>query len=406
LGRQPPIQEGTVSTNVTPLPLSPVPTALVVDDVAGTPELVPTLRSRASWAAGVFLFSRVVTLAIASAIALTSKSQSLVDVLSRWDGGWYLAIVRMGYSTPPHGVSAATTTTMAFFPGYPLSIRALSFVTMLSPAVSGIVISIAAGTGAAIFLWLLASRLEDARTADRTVILFSFFPSSFVLSMVYADGLFIMLAAIALLAIMKERWLVAGMAAGMATFVRPNAIVLAASLLWAATRAARRNHSWSPFVAPLLAPAGLVGYFAFLYFRTGSGLTFLRVQSRYWHQRFDFGISNMHRVFDVIWGNAQVNRVYLVVLALAVIGTIAGGYFVVRWRPPAPILLYLIGIAALAWLSSNTASVPRFLFGAFPVLIPVAKGLSRGMFAAVVVTSAVCMVVLFAIVSTGNFLPA
>ena len=395
-----------MSTDVTPLPRSAVPTALVVEDDAGTRELVPTLRSRASWVAGVFLFSRVVTLAIASAIALTSKSQSLVDVLSRWDGGWYLAIARSGYSTPPHGVSGATTTSMAFFPGYPLAIRALSFLTMLPPAVSGIVISMAAGTGAAILLWLLASRLEDARTADRTVILFSVFPSSFVLSMVYADGLFIMLAAIVLLAMLEERWLVAGMAAGLATFVRPNAIVLAASLLWAATRAARRNHSWSPFVAPLLAPAGLVAYFAFLYFRTGSGLTFLRVQSRYWHQRFDLGISNMHRVFDVIRGTAQVNGVYLIVLALAVIGTIAGGYFVVRWRPPAPIVLYLVGIVALAWLSSNTASVPRFLLGAFPVLIPVAKGLSRRVFVAVVVSSAICMVVLFAIVSVGNFLPA
>ena len=88
-------------------------------------------------------------------------------------------------------------------------------------------------------LWLLAARVTDAKSATRAVVLFCFFPAAFVLSMVYAEALFLLLVAGCLLALTLERWAVAGL-------VRPNGLVLTVCCGWVAIQAIRRHGSWWP----------------------------------------------------------------------------------------------------------------------------------------------------------------
>ena len=76
-------------------------------------------------------------------------------------------------------------------PAIPSLIRALSTPFGLSPVFVGCAVSLLAGLAATVGLWQLAVRLSDEGTADRSVVLFAFFPSAFVLSMVYADALFV-----------------------------------------------------------------------------------------------------------------------------------------------------------------------------------------------------------------------
>lgn len=70
-------------------------------------------------------------------------------------------------------------------------------------------------------------------------------------------------------------------------------------------------------------------------------------------------------------------------------------YLVVRWPLPAPLLIYVLGTAGIALLSSNTTSLPRYLMVAFPVLIPVARQLSDDGYPMVVAASATLMATLF-----------
>lgn len=194
----------------------------------------------------VFAASRLVTFLMAYAIT-TVSGPSLTDVLARWDGGWYLAVVQRGYpDAVADGSGVAAQSTIAFFPGYPLLIKAGSSVTGLSLAVIGVVISTLTGAAASVVLWLLAARVTDAKSANRTVVLFCFFPAAFVLSMVYAEALFVLLVAGCLLMLMLERWAVAGLAAAFAGLVRPNGLVLTACCGWAAIQAIRRHGSWRP----------------------------------------------------------------------------------------------------------------------------------------------------------------
>jgi Gpi18-like mannosyltransferase len=341
----------------------------------------------------VFSASRLVTFIVAFAIAAVS-GRSVTEVLARWDGGWYLAVVQRGYpEAVADGVGDQAQSTLGFFPGYPLLIQAGSSLTGLSPVLVGVVISTLAGAATSVALWLLAERVADTKTASRTVVLFCFFPSAFVVSMVYAEAVFLLLVVTCLLALVLERWLLAGVAAGLAGLVRPNGLVLTLCCGWAAVQAIRHRRSWRPVVAPLLAPAGTLAFFGYLQVRTGDWLAYVHTQQRGWDQGFDFGVSNVRTVLAVI--TSRQFGFYVLMLGVCVLGIVAALYFLVRWRPPAPILVYVLGIVGVALLSSNTTSVPRFLLTAFPVLIPIARQLSDEAYPTVVAASATLMATLF-----------
>lgn len=340
-----------------------------------------------------FGVSRLVTLAMALAVARVTEP-SVLEVLSRWDGGWYLTIVERGYpEAVPTGFGDQAQSTLAFFPGYPLLIQAGSQVTGLSPAFVGIVLSTLAGAAASVVLWLLAEHVADAKTANRAVMLFCFLPPAFVFSMVYTEALFLLLVAVCLLALVREHWLTAGVAAALAGLVRPTGLVLTLCCTWAAVVAIRRQRSWRPAIAPLLAPTGTLAFFGYLRLHTGDWLAYVQATKRGWDQGFDFGVSNFHTLQLVV--AERRFTMYVLMLAVTAAALVVALYLLARWPLPTPLLIYVAGTAGIALLSSNTTSLPRYLLAAFPLLIPMARQLSDDVYPMVVAASAMLMATLF-----------
>ena len=73
---------------------------------------------------------------------------------------------------------------------------------------------------------LLARRVFSASVAARAMVLFAVFPGSFVLSFAYSEAPFIVFAASCLLLLLDEQWLLAGLAAALATATRPNGVAI------------------------------------------------------------------------------------------------------------------------------------------------------------------------------------
>jgi xanthosine utilization system XapX-like protein len=142
-----------------------------------------------------------------------------------------------------------------------------------------------------------------------------------------------------------------------------------------------------------LAPIGTLAFFSYLQVHTGDWLAYVHTQKRGWDQGFDFGISNVRTLLAVIADRRL--GFYTLMLAVCMLAIVAMLYFLVRWRMPAPILIYVVGIVGFALLSSNTTSVPRFLLTAFPVLIPIAQHLSDDAYPTAVAASATLMATLF-----------
>src|SRR5262249_14832297 len=140
---------------------------------------------------------------------------------------------------------------------------------------AGIIIALVSGAIATVLVGRLAQRWWGEAAARRALLFFCLFPGSIVFSMVYTEGLLLALVAGAILAVERRRWLTAGILAGLATAVGPVATAIIPALAIVALLEIRR-HGWRDrearraLLAPVLAPAGLIGFGAFLWIWPGS----------------------------------------------------------------------------------------------------------------------------------------
>jgi hypothetical protein len=181
-------------------------------------------------------------------------------VFAQWDAGWFLRISEHGYDTRQSA---------AFFPLYPLCVRALAFV-LRSHLAAGFVISLTAAAGAAALLYRL-SRSRDA------VLLLALYPIAYVFTSVYSDALFLLLALAAFDAAVRGRSVAAGVLGGLAVATRLLGLALLPALVVLLWRRGPRR------LAPLvLLPAALGGYMLYLHEHFGDAFAFSHAESGYW----------------------------------------------------------------------------------------------------------------------------
>ncbi|MGH2706002.1 MAG: mannosyltransferase family protein [Actinomycetota bacterium] len=362
------------------------------------------IATRAAIPLGIFLASRLAVLAAAYAAVLVGPEDSLIDVLGRWDGAWYLRLAERGYPhAVPVGVGNPAQSTLAFLPGYPLLVRGLMDRGVYS-ITAGVVVSTIASTVAAVALWFLVQRLSDRSLATRSVALWSFFPGAQALSMVYADGLFLLLAILCLHALLRERWVVAGVTAALAGAVRPNGMFLVACCLWAAVVALRAGRGLRALTAPLLAPLGALAFFTYLFERTGDPLAWPHAQARGWAQGVDFGWSAVTNVVHVARG--PLDDFNLLASGLTFVALIAAMVLLTRWRPPVVLVIYTLAIAIPVIISRGHHLTPRTFVIAFPLLIATARAVRGSAFAGLLAASASLMAVLALLAgATVSFTP-
>ena len=315
-----------------------------------------------------------------------------MQVLRMWDGSWWLRAAVDGYPSKVPAVGGrAVQSTLAFFPVYPLLIRALHKLTGLSTLDCGVAISFVCGAALVVALWYLVERTAGRAVADRSIVLFAFFPSSFLLSLVYAEPLMLLGCVITLYAMTSRRWVLAGSVAAVTTAVRPNALALTAALAVAAIVELRRDRKWRSFWRPAAAAGlsvlGFLVVLAFFWRRTGDLGVWFRVQHQGWGTRFDFGHQSLRYFVDFVLFRAEPSRA---VVGLSIIVAIAMVVLLVWSREAAPTVTFGIVMIAVPLLSANFTG-PRFLLSALPAFPAAAKRLRGEAYTVVVAVSAVVL---------------
>lgn len=322
----------------------------------------------------IYLASRIFIVgAIGLGTRVTPGLQLKVAFL-RWDAAWYVTVMDNGYPRDlPEVNGVVQQNTVAFFPGFPLAARGFRALTGQSTFVAGVAVAVLSGAIACVLLWILVNKLYDGRVADRTVALFAFFPSTFAMLLPFAEGLMLVFVLGCLLALSDRRWLLAGVLAGCATFTRPNAVVIGACCLWEAVGAIRKRREWWALVAPALAPLGIVVYFLFLKFHTGSVDAWIRTEEEGWgHSGSRLGEATW-RALTVSLRQPFYDMNYLASTA-ALFFAVIGIVLLIRQRTPVTLILLVVGVATLALATGSTpASRPRYMLGAFPILIALAR---------------------------------
>jgi hypothetical protein len=212
---------------------------------------------------------------------LPFESQRFLDTFAAWDSGWYFDIARRGYYWSASGQSS-----LAFFPLYPLLMRALAWPFGGGERalwISGIALSYACLLAGLAVLHRLARRMLGGRDeARRTVLYVAVFPFAYFFTQVYAESLFLLVSVAAVWAAFESRFVLAGLMGGLAVLTRPNGILIGAPLfLIALASRPRPLELCRRLVALAPVPLAFLGFCAFAASLSGDPLGWLHAQSQW-----------------------------------------------------------------------------------------------------------------------------
>lgn len=203
-----------------------------------------------------------------------------LDMWVRWDAGWYEQIAAREYTFSADQQSAA-----AFFPVYPLLMRALIATLGLNVFVAGIVVTWLAGAAAAVTFsrWARALSPDAASLATWLLLLWPF--AFYLYGAVYSDAVFLLVISSAFLLLERGKVGWATLLGAVATATRPLAPAIVLGLLVRQLERRRAaGEPWRPVdLLPALSGLGLASYMGFLWWRFGDPFAFATTQKG-WQQ--------------------------------------------------------------------------------------------------------------------------
>ncbi len=187
---------------------------------------------------------------------VTTGWQALVTATERQDAAWFLRIATGGYAV---GDGSA-----AFFPLYPMAIKALAWLPGIGPLGAALIISNACFVVALVMLHGL-TRLEgfSDRVAGTTVLLIAIFPTAFFFLAPYTESPFLLLSVSAFWFARRDRWALAALMGALAALTRSIGLLLVLGL---AVEAIQRSRDDGRPLLPRLAAAAAVALGPALYF--------------------------------------------------------------------------------------------------------------------------------------------
>jgi Gpi18-like mannosyltransferase len=282
-----------------------------------------------------------------------------LDIWGQWDTGWYLDIAHNWYSSAPRMDQLLN---INFFPLYPTLMKGFGII-IGNNFVAGIIISNFCLFGAAVFLHRLVLLDHDEATAMRSVKYLLIWPTSFVLSGILSEGLFLFLLITTFYSARKERWLQAGILGFLLCLTRPNGILMFLPLLYLymQERDFRPKAIRADIFTLMLLPAGLAVFVIFNYNLTGDPFAFVHSQSA-------FGRSFANPLMTLFNAFTESMDDFSAWFIMATIALLAAGAKKLQFYYLLLCILF-VGIA----LVTGLLSMPRFTAVLFPLFILLAQ---------------------------------
>lgn len=287
-----------------------------------------------------------------------SEVTSLETVWKRWDSDWFEKLAQDGYPQKPF--SDQVQETWGFMPLYSILMAGLSCLSGLSLFASGMLISNVCTFMLLLVLYKLAEEKYAKGIEAITLLLIS--AGSFYLSIVYSEGLFVLLSALVFY-FTHKKWLGwALIVAGLASVTRIQGCLLfvipGIELIMTYRRDLFRYIPW--MLASLLPMALFMGY---LYQSCGEPLAFIKIQNAWGSEALMplLGFSGLFR--GVRTGGSLVHAFYW----LMILGLTLSCY---RKLP----LSYVIFTVLYFLLSTSNTSLfgsTRYMLGVIPVFLAV-----------------------------------
>ena len=311
------------------------------------------------------------TLVIATLVEFGASPDPLT-VLGRawdhWDAQHYIYLAAHGYSA-----TGEARDLIVFFPLYPALISAIAAAGLPARA-AALLISNVASVVATILLYEIARQDLQERAAFRAAAFFLVFPTAYFLLVGYSEALFCALAFGAVLAVRRQRWLVAGMLGGLAAAARLPGLALLPFLaleLYSARTTLRA--AWQAIVAPALIMLGFLTYLATNLLVLGDPLAFVGVQRQHWFHSLSLPwVSFAESLRGISWRTPWEKLT--VGGGEAAAGFAAYATATLSWLRLRPSdAVYATGLTVMVTVWTFWLSIPRYLLGMYPLFLLVGR---------------------------------
>jgi hypothetical protein len=326
---------------------------------------------RGSWteAASLAALTRVCFLLLAYGAAWLLASSTgplddgLFDIWVRWDARHFLEVAQYGYTDPSSDPHAT-----AFFPLFPLLVRAVSVVG-IPMAAAGLLVTTLSTVVACAYLYRMAEEEIGRHSGRRAVLYLLFFPTAVFLIAPYSEATFLAGTVAAFYYARRGRWKLAALPAAVATASRAAGVFVLVGLLFELFRQ-RRRPVRDAVVAMGVAVLPLAAYGAYLWQIKGNPLYFFVDQRDGWNRDFVTPVESFRNSFDLATSsNAPTNWVltWRLELVAAVIGValVVWALAVREWGYAA----YMGAAMAALMTSTWYFSIPRMLLTFFPAVL-------------------------------------
>ncbi|MEU3076405.1 hypothetical protein [Streptomyces laurentii] len=333
----------------------------------------PPPPSAPPWAAlAGYAATRVLGLLALTVAAAATGKDGWHRLSGRWDAVWYTRIAEHGYGYQVTLPDGAVHADLAFFPLFPALERAVSTVLPVDAATAGLLLSWAASLAAAWGMYAVGAHVAGPRAGVVLAVLWGVYPTAFVQSMAYTETLFTALAAWSVYAVLRGRWIAAGLLCVLAGLTRPTAAALIAAIgITAVVTVVRERRLRAPvLLGTLLAPLGWLAYIVYVGVRQGSPTAYFDVQAA-WGNSIDGGVALARFIAGLPWPAALGLCAALGLLAWLIV-------LCARQRQPLPLLVYTVAVVVVSLVgAAYFGSRPRLMMPAFGLLLPPAVALAR-----------------------------
>jgi hypothetical protein len=351
-------------------------------------------------AAATYVFVRLATLVFVI-VDDRLRHTGLVAHLSIWDGEWFLQAVAHGWpSHLPMANGHVSANTTAFFPVLPLVLRAIADVTTLSAAVVGLWVSALTGLSALVAIGYLAREFAGQEKAERAALLFAVAPGAFIFNLIYAEGILLTCVALGLLALLRRKWVLAGVLGAVASATSPVGMVFVAVCALSALLAVLGDREWKSLWALALSPVGFVTWMAYLWVHTGTLMAWRLTERGGW-QSYPSLAYPVHILTKFLFNPASPTMTGQILFAGTLI-SILGVVLICKEHQPVPVLAYGILSVAFFAVSAPVGLRPRFVMLAFPLVIAAATRWSGWRYRLILVFS-IMLLILMSIEEMSSF---
>ncbi|MGH2757223.1 MAG: mannosyltransferase family protein [Actinomycetota bacterium] len=298
--------------------------------------------------------------------------EGFLDTWVRWDARHFEVVAEHGWQGP----EAESARAAAFFPFYPLAMRALAWIGF-DLTLAGLIVSAAATVVACAYLIKLADTELGEGAGRRAALYLILFPTAVFLIAPYSEALFLAGAIPAFYYARRGRWLAASIPAAIAVGTRAAGMFLLAGLavelatqLWRRREEDMAERALHGVAALAIAALPLIGYGLYLEATSGTFTQYLIDQQEGWGR--DFPV-NPIGAFQATWntrvGGYDSNWVFAwrIEILAALAGVLLTGWAALKREWGYTVYIGTLMVALL--MSSWYFSIPRMLLSCFPAVI-------------------------------------